>query len=76
MVSVSGEAYISEMNSAFGEEATKVLKYEYVEIEPGESESLNLGYITEFTGWHYHVVVHISWNGGSIELSELLIPTS
>jgi hypothetical protein len=75
-VSVTGEAYISEMGSAYGDEATTVLKYKYLEIQPGETKNLNLGTLTAFDNWHYFVKVHVSWNGGSLELGKILIPGS
>ena len=74
-VSVTGEVYISAMETAYGEEVTKVLDYKYVEIGPGGSKSLTLGTFTVYEDWHYVVKVYVHWNGGSIELSKLLIPT-
>ena len=64
------------MGSAYGDEATTILKYKYVEIQPGESKNLNLGQLTAFEDWHYFVMVHVSWNGGSLELGKILIPDS
>ena len=75
MVSITGEVYISELYSATGEEMTKVLNYKYIEIEPGQTKNLNLGTFTYYDGWHYVVKVHIGWNGGSIELSKMLVPS-
>ena len=75
-VSVTGDVYISEMGSAFGEEVTSILEYKYIEISPGETKDLNLGTFNEFENWHYVVKVYISWNGGSLELGKLLIPQS
>lgn len=74
-VSVTGEVYISEMGSATGDEMTKVLNYKYIEIEPDQSKNLELGTFTAFEGWHYVVKVYISWNGGSLELAKMFIPT-
>ena len=73
-VSVTGEIYISEMGSATGDEMTKVLDYKYLEINPGQTKDLIMGTFTTFEDWHYVVKVHISWNGGSLELSKMLIP--
>jgi hypothetical protein len=73
-LSVSGEVLISAMESAYGEEVTAILDYKYLELRPGESKDLNLGTFTEFENWHYVIKVHISWNGGSSELGQLLIP--
>jgi len=74
MVSISGEAYISEMGSATGDEATTILNYQHVEILPGEKQNIDLGKLTAFNDWHYFIKVHVSWNGGAIELAEMLIP--
>ena len=73
-ISITGEVYISEMGSAYGDEATTVLEYKYVEIEPGETKDLDLGRFTVFDDWHYFIKVHVSWNGGSLELGKILIP--
>lgn len=75
MVSVTGEVYISELYSATGDEMTKILEYKYVEITSGQTKNLNLGTFPTFEGWHYVVKVHVSWNGGSLELSKMLIPS-
>lgn len=74
-VSVTGEVYISEMGSATGDEMTTILKYKYIEISPDRTRNFDLGTFTAYEGWHYVVKVHISWNGGSLELSEMQIPT-
>ena len=73
-VNVAGETYVSKMGTAWGEEIWTVIDNKYVEIDPGESLTLNLGSLKTYEGWHYVVKVHVSWNGGSLELTDILIP--
>ncbi|MFO7619592.1 MAG: hypothetical protein R6W91_08105 [Thermoplasmata archaeon] len=75
-VSVSGEVYISEMGSATGDEATSVLRYQTGTINPGGSWLVDLGPFTAYADWHYFIKVHVSWNGGSAELTEMLVPVA
>lgn len=73
-IHITGEIHVSEMGSAWGEEVSSTLKYKYLEIAPGETTTTELGSFTGYQSWHYVVKVYIGWNGGSIELTELLIP--
>ncbi len=73
-VSITGEVYASQMGSAYGEEAIAVLDYTYIDIAPRETKELNLGSFTSYQYWHYVIKVHVGWNGGSLELTEILVP--
>lgn len=70
--SASGEVWVSLYGSAYGEEVQEVLDYVSLSIAPGESSWLSFGSFTTSPGWHYVVRVHISWNGGSLQLSRLV----
>lgn len=70
--SASGEVLVSLYGSAYGEEVQEVLDYVSLSIAPGESSWLSFGSFTTSPGWHYVVRVHISWNGGSLQLSRLV----
>jgi hypothetical protein len=73
-VNIAGETYVSKMGTAWGEEVWSVLDNKYIEIAPGESKTVNLGSLKTYEGWHYVIKVHISWNGGSLELTDILVP--
>ena len=73
-VNIGGETYVSQMGSAMGEEVWTVLDNKYIDLGPGETKTLNLGNFKTYEGWHYVIKVHVSWNGGSMELTEILIP--
>lgn len=73
-VSITGEVYVSEMGSTWGEEVYVALDYKYVEIAPEETKDLDLGTFTSNQYWHHTIKVHIGWNGGSLELTEILVP--
>ncbi|MCJ2556985.1 MAG: hypothetical protein LN415_07780 [Candidatus Thermoplasmatota archaeon] len=70
--SASGEVLVSLYGSAYGEEVQEVLDYVSLSIAPGESSWLSFGSFTTSPGWHYVVRVHISWNGGSLQLSRVV----
>ncbi|MHC4537134.1 MAG: hypothetical protein ACYS6K_24565 [Planctomycetota bacterium] len=73
-VNIGGETYVSQMGTAMGEEVWTVLDNKYVELAPDESKTLNLGNFKTYGSWHYVIKVHVSWNGGSLELTEILVP--
>lgn len=68
-VTATGEVLVSLYGSAYGEEVMKVLSYSSASISPGETRWLSFGSFTTSPGWHYVVQIHVSWNGGSMELS-------
>ena len=68
-VSASGEVLVSLYGSAYGEEVLKVLSYSSTSISPGETKWLDFGSFSTAPGWHYVVQIHVSWNGGSMQLS-------
>jgi len=72
-VSATGEVLVSLYGSAYGEEVQKVLDYVYESISPGDTKRLAFGSFTTSPGWHYVVQVHVTWNGGTLELTRLVI---
>ncbi len=68
-VGITGIVFMDEV-------ATTVLKYQYTEVEPGETKGLNLGTFDQYTDWHYVYVieVHVDWNGGSFTLWKRVVP--
>jgi len=72
-VNIAGETYVSQMGTIYGEEIWTVFENKYTELAPGETKALNLGTFNTYQGWHYVVRVHVSWNGGSLELTKILV---
>ncbi|MFQ6128630.1 MAG: hypothetical protein ACE5QW_06990 [Thermoplasmata archaeon] len=71
-VSATGEVLVSLYGSAYGEEVQEVLDYVSTSIDPEGSRWLSFGTFTTAPGWHYVVQVHITWNGGTLELSRIV----
>jgi hypothetical protein len=71
-VTTNGKILVSLYGSAYGEEVMKVLDYTSGSISPGEIERFDLGSFTTTPGWHYVVEVHVTWNGGTLELTRLV----
>jgi hypothetical protein len=71
-VGATGEVLVSLYGSAYGEEVQEVLDYVSMSIVPGNSSWLSFGSFTTSSGWHYVVRIHVSWNGGSLQLSRVV----
>jgi hypothetical protein len=71
-VSLTGEVLVSLYGSAYGEEVLKVLDYASGSVSPGETKQFDLGSFTTTPGWHYVVKAHVTWNGGTLELTRIL----
>ena len=72
-LSATGEVLVSLYGSAYGEEVQKVLNYLSGSISPGETKRLDLGTFTTSPGWHYVIRARVSWNGGTLELTRLVV---